>query len=69
MSVTHVRTFWMDAWAQTFPKPGQRCAVCDDRLYAEEVAYYVTQLDRDANGDEQPVCAKHVRRLGSKESK
>lgn len=59
----------MDAWAQTFPSisagPGnpkteEPCAVCAEPLKADEVCYYVTQLDRDVNGRERAVCWRHV---------
>lgn len=73
---TYTKTYaLMDAWASTLPwedcgKPGHRhspmagqiCAAegCEHQLRAREQCYYVTQLDRDADGNEQAVCWRHV---------
>ncbi len=72
---THTKTYTLlDAWASTLPwicdtpghshSPitGQPCAVeeCGQPLRAGEQCYYVTQLDRDEQGNEQAVCWRHV---------
>ncbi len=61
--MTYVKTYaLMDAWAQTFPRvPDGPCAVCEEPIPGKEVCYYVTQLDRDEDGHEQPVCWRHIR--------
>jgi hypothetical protein len=61
--VTHTKTYTlMDAWAQCIADDdGATCAVDAKDIPAGEVYYYVTQLDRDENGNEQPVCWRHVR--------
>lgn len=71
---TYTKTFALfDAWAESTPlendapgggpRIGDPCAGpgCDDHLRRDEVYYYVTQLERDAQGREQPVCWRHVR--------
>jgi len=71
VACTHTITFaLMDAWAQTFPSDpplrlgvvvNEPCSVCGEPLRAYEVCYFVTQLERDENGREPPVCWRHVR--------
>lgn len=62
----------MDPWAESTPistgtnggpRVGDPCCVvhCDKTLQKGEVYYYVTELGRDTNGNEQPVCWRHVR--------
>lgn len=74
---TYTKTYaLLDAWASTLPwedcgevdhrhspMVNQACAVedCREPLKAREECYYVTQLDRDADGNEQAVCWRHVR--------
>jgi hypothetical protein len=74
---THTKTYaLMDAWASTLPwedcgTPGHRhspmidqpCAIenCRKPLKAREECYYVTQLGRGDNGNEQAVCWRHIR--------
>lgn len=62
ITVTHTRTYaLMDAWAQRpAEKEGATCDACTKGIPAGELYYYVTQLDRDENGREQPVCWRHV---------
>jgi hypothetical protein len=72
---THTKTYaLMDAWASTLPwtcdtaghthspMADQPCAIkdCHEPLKANEQCYYVTQLDRDEQGNEQAVCWRHV---------
>jgi hypothetical protein len=74
---THTKTYaLMNAWASTLPwepcgKSGhqhspmadQPCAIEDCRkpLKAGEECYYVVELERDADGNEQAVCWRHIR--------
>lgn len=65
----------LDAWASTFPwtcnEPSHRhspmagtpCAIpeCGQPLEANVECYYVTQLPRGWNDNEQAVCWRHVR--------
>ena len=53
----------MDAWAERPADETTTCAI--DPLHTipvGEVYYYVTELDRDENDNEQPVCWRHVGR-------
>ncbi len=61
--MTYVKTYaLMDAWASAFPRISDGpCAVCEEPILGKEVCYYVTQLDRDEDGNEQPVCWRHIR--------
>lgn len=60
---THTKTYTlMHAWAQTFVDDVTACSVelCQKPMLPGEVVYYVTELDRDENGREQPVCWRHI---------
>lgn len=49
----------MDAWAQKTEGHPVSCRVCGRTIPVREQFYYVTQLDRDESGNEQPVCYLH----------
>lgn len=51
----------MNAWAQKVDDRPNRCKVCSEYIEAGEQFYYVTELERDARGNEKPVCFRHVK--------
>jgi hypothetical protein len=63
LAYTYTKTYTLlDAWAERPADPGgATCAVDGKDIPPGEVHYYVTQLGRDENGREQPVCWRHVR--------
>lgn len=61
MAATCTKTYAiMDAWAERPADVEVPCAVCAKDIPVNEVYYYVTQLDRDESGREQPVCWRHI---------
>ena len=50
----------MNGWAQLIAYKPHTFHVCHDTINIGDIYYYVTELERDQNNRERPVCHLHV---------